>query len=785
MLISALNRKLMRDLAGLKGQLLTISLVVASGVAAFTSTRSTLASLRDAQATFYTECRFADLFVHVRRAPERVAKRLEAIEGVSVVDTGIVDVGSIPLAHTTEPVRATVVSLPHRLNTVYLRAGRLPEPNHDAEVVISDAFADANELVPGDRIPLVLGGVRREMTIVGVGLSPQYVMVLNPADMAMDAAKAGVVYMNRDALAAALDLEGSFNDAVFRIGPRQNPDPIIDAIDVVLEPYGSTGAITRERQFSHYFLSQELKQLGNMSSQVPPLFLLVAAFLLHMVLSRLVQLQRSQIAALKALGYTDREIGLHYLGMATLIVVMGAGLGVALGAWLGNGLLSLYEDYYRFPSLRSHVDPQTAVIAVLVSTLAAVVGTLTSVRSVLALAPAEAMRPAAPAIYRRGVLDARWVRAILGPSARMVLREVRRKPVRTSLSALGIAIAIGIIVVARFWGDAMDYLINVQMHETQRWDVQVAFAQPRPESSLRSMLHLPGVFKVEGLRMVPVRFRHHQFERAASVIGYPENSSLQRVLSDDEPIEIPDEGVVLTRYLGEVLDVSVGDWVELEVQEGDHQTIRVQVQGLAGEPFGMQGHMRLESLHRALGQEPVVSAALMRVDPTQADELDRRLTELPDVVAITHHDRIMQMFNEQSGKNIFVFSFVLTLFGATIVIGVVYNNARVSLSMRSRDLASLRVLGFTRREIAGLLIGELSLSVFVAIPIGLFFGQALAESMATGAADPEQFRFPLIISSRTYAFATIVTIGAALVSAWLVRRRIHALDLIGVLKTRD
>ncbi len=785
MFISALNRKLLRDLSSLKGQLITISLVVASGVAAFTTTRSTLASLRDAQARFYTESRFADLFVTVRRAPQSIAGRLEAIDGVSVVDTGIVDVGSMPLEGMTEPARATVVSLPDRLNTLYLRAGRLPEANHDQEIVVSDAFAEAHDFEPGDRVPLVLGGVRREMTIVGVGLSPQYVMVLNPADMAMDASKAGVVYVNRDALAAALDLEGSFNEAVFRIAPRENPEPILDAIDDILEPYGSVGAITRERQLSHYFLSQELNQLGNMSSQVPPLFLLVAAFLLHMVLSRLVQLQRSQIAALKALGYSNREIGTHYLGMATIIVVMGAGAGVALGAWLSNGLLGLYEDFFRFPSLQSRVDPQTALIAVLVSTLAAVVGTLTSVRAVLQLAPAEAMRPAAPATYRRGLLDIGWIRALLGPSARMVLREVQRKPVRTTLSALGIAIAIGIIVVARFWGDAMDYLVNVQMHETQRWDVQVMFADPRPETSLRSMSHLPGVFKVEGLRMVPVRFRHHQFERTASVIGYPDESSLQRVLSDDRPIDIPSDGIVLTRYLGEVLDVSVGDWVELDVQEGDHQTIRVQVQGLAAEPFGMQGHMSLEALHRALGQEPVVSAALMRVDPAHADELDRRLTQLPDVVGIAHHDRIMQNFNEQSGNNIFVFSLVLTIFGATIVIGVVYNNARVSLSMRSRDLASLRVLGFTRREIAGLLIGELSLSVFVAIPIGLLFGQMLAESMATGAADPEQFRFPLIISSRTYAFATIVTIGAALVSAWLVRRRIHALDLIGVLKTRE
>ena len=785
MFISSLNRKLFRDLGTLKGQLVTIALVVASGVAAFTTTRSTLASLRDSRAEFYTNSRFADIFVHLRRAPESLEGRLESIEGVSVVDTRVIGTGSMPMPSMTEPARATVVSLPLQLNTVYLRSGRMPEPARDDEVVVSDAFADAHELKPGDSVPLVLGGVRREVTVVGIGLSPEYVMVLNPADMAMDAKKAAVVFMNHDAVAAALDLEGAFNDAVFRITPGADEAPIIDAIDDVLEHYGGLGANGRDRQISHYFLTQELNQLGSMSSQVPPLFLIVAAFLLHVVLTRLIQLQRGQVAALKALGYTNREIGFHYLGLATVIVVMGASLGVLLGSWLGEGLITLYEEYFRFPNLRSRVDAQTAVTAVLVSSLAGVVGTLTSVRNILKLAPAEAMRPPAPAVYETGILDMKWMRAAFGPSARMVLREIQRRPLRLAFSAMGIAIAVGILVVARFWGDAMDYLVNVQLHETQRWDEQVVFAEPRPESSLSSLRHLPGVFKVEGLRMVPVRFRHDHRERTASIIGYPDQTTMQRVLDDDRVIEVPDDGMMMTRHLGNVLGLHVGDHVQVEVLEGDRVTVELPVIALVDEPFGMQAHMSISALHHALGQEPSVSAALLKVDPAFVDDVDRRLTDLPDVIGIAHMARIMEKFKEQSGRNMFVFSLVLTLFAATIVVGVVYNNARVSLSMRSRDLASLRVLGFTRREIAAILIGELGTQVFLAIPFGLVFGRFLAEAMATGAADPEQFRFPIIISSRTYAFATVVTLAAAFVSAWLVRRKIDNLDLIGVLKTRE
>ncbi|MEM9074711.1 MAG: ABC transporter permease [Myxococcota bacterium] len=784
-MVSALNRKLLRELSQLRGQLITIALVVASGVAAFITTRSTLTSLHDARARFYTSSRFADVFAHLRRAPEAAKGRIEAIDGVSVVDTRIVGTGAMPMPSMTEPARATVVSLPLQLNTLHLRSGRMPEPSRDDEVVVSDAFADAHNLSPGDSVPLVLGGIRRELRVVGVGLSPEYVMVLNPADFAMDARKAAVLFMNRESVAAALDLEGSFNDVALRITPGVDSLAIVDRVDAVLEPYGGLGAVERDRQTSHYFLEQELAQLGAMSSQVPPLFLFVAAFLLHVVLSRLVQLQRTQIAALKALGYSNRSIGLHYFGLATVIVVIGASLGVGLGAWLGDGFVSLYEEFFRFPDLQSRIDPRTALTAVLVSTLAGVAGTLTSVRGILALPPAEAMRPPAPERYRRGVLDMRWLQRLIGPSARMVLREIQRRPLRVLFSATGIAVAVGILVVARFWGDAINYMMDVQMHESQRWDVQVGFAEPRPRTALRTFGHLPGVSRVDGLRTVPVRFRNGARSRTSALIGYADSPSLQRVLEEDRAVAIPDEGVLLTRYLGELLDVGPGDTLRAEVLEGNRRTIELPVAGLVDEPFGLQGHMQSRTLHRALGEEDSMSSALLRVDPEFAEALDQELARLPDVVSVAHKDRIITQFREQSGRNIGVFSLIMTLFAATIAIGVVYNNARVSLSARSRDLASLRVLGFTRAEIAGVLLGELAVQVFLALPIGLIFGRALAVAMATSAADPEQFRFPVLISSQTYAFATLITLASAVFSAWLVRRRVYGLDLIGVLKTRE
>ncbi len=789
MLLHPLHRKLLRDLGTLKGQLVTIALVVACGVAAFVATQSALRSLRDARARFYAQSGFGDVFVTLRRAPEAVAGRLGGLSGVRAVETRVVGMGSIPLEGISEPVRATVSSVPTELGRLFLRAGRLPEEGRDDEIVLSDAFAEAHGFRPGDRLPLVVGGVRREVQVVGVGLSPEHVIVLGAGEIAMDAKKRAVAWMGRDAAEAALDVEGAFNQAVIALLPGADELSVIDGVDEVLRRYGGLGAHGRDRQISHYVLSQELGQLENMSSQLPPLFLLVAAFLLHVVLTRLVQLQRLQIAALKALGYFDREILVHYLQLASVIVVVGALLGVGFGDWFGEKMVGLYADYFRFPDLTARVDPQTAIASVFVSAAAGVVGTLTSVRSVLKLAPAEAMAPPAPARYRRGLLEGKLFGRLVGPSARMILREVQRRPLRVVLSAVGIGVAVGLLVVARFFGDAMDYLVGVQLHESQRWDAQVSFAEPRPVADLRAFGSLPGVFRVEPMRAVPVRLAHEQYEKNVTLMGHfgdpTGETSLQRVIdSEARPVPLPEEGLVLTDLLAEKLHLRIGDRVEVELLEGDRRTLELPVAGTVDELFGLQAHARAEALHRWLGQEPSTNVALLAIDTAEAERLDRRFSALPDVVGVAHMERIVQEFEEQSAKNIGVFSLILTLFGATIAIGVVYNNARVALSMRERELASERVLGFTRAEISAILLGELAIQVFVALPIGLVLGRLFAEALATGV-DPENFRFPVIVSPRTYAFATLITLASALSSALFVRRKLDHLDLIGVLKTRD
>lgn len=787
--MSALHKKLLRDLVSMRGQVLTITLVIACGIAAFVTLRGNWSSLVSARDAYYERQGFADVFATLERAPDSVATELEDIDGVAQVHTRIVETARVLVEGEVDPPTAIVIGLERpelpQLNRPQLMAGRLPEMDeHDAALVLK-SFADAHELGVGDRVGTVINGRQREIVVAGIAMSPEYVFAMTPGSLTADPSRFGVLWMPPTTLEATFDMKGAFNDVAFRLQPGASAAAVVTEVDRTLQPYGGMGAVKRENQASHHMLMGEASQLESMGGIAPTIFLAVAALLLNIVLSRLVQLQRAQIATLKAVGYGDVAIGVHYLQLALVIVTIGAAVGIALGSWLGTQLIELYHQYFHFPELRFRPSASDALSGVAISLVAAAVGALAAVRRVVTLPPAQAMRPAPPASYRPTILERLGIARWLGPSTRMVLRELERHPWRTFLSALGIATAVGIVVLARGLYDGMDEMIRIQFHDVMREDVTVVLSHPRDERAVRSLASLPGVLHAEGLRTVPVRFRHGPRRRDGVIWGYPEGGTLRRLHdAQGHPVALPPDGVVLTEMLAELLEVGVGDRVTVEVREGDRETVDLTVTKLTNEIFGLQGHMSLGALDTALGQDHLVSMALLAVDPIQVRAVQERLRDMPAVASASRKADALEQFEEQSAGMMLTMTAIMTLFGATIAIGVVYNNARVALSMRQRDLASLRVLGYTRGEISAILIGEMTIQVLVAIGPGLVIGTAMTTGMLS-TVDPETYRLPTMIASQTYAFATTVTLVAALVSALLVRRKLDHLDLIGVLKTRE
>ncbi|WP_224371842.1 ABC transporter permease [Hyalangium versicolor] len=789
-MVRSIDRKLLRDLSQLKGQVATIALVVAAGITAYVSTFSVYRSLSDSAQAYYERERFADVFAQLERAPDALLERLNLLPGVAQVEGRVVKNVLLDMPDLPEPVTGQLVSIPSRgpplLNQLYLREGRMVEPGRTDEVIVNEAFATAHHLEPGDRIVAVVNGRRVALRMVGVALSPEYVYAVPPGGIWGDDLRFGILWMDRDALAAAFHMEGAFNDALVRLSPGASPEGVVDALDRQLKPYGGLGALPRKKQISSRYVASEIQQLYAQATIVPLIFLGVAAFLVNVVLSRLIGTQREQIAALKALGYSDLTVGLHYLKLVAVVVTIGAVLGTGVGMLAGHGLLNLYRESFRFPVLTFELDLGMLVGSILISFASAVVGALAAVRQVARLPPAEAMLPAAPPTYRLTLLERSGFHRLFTQAGRMVLRDLERRPWRLLLSSMGIGLAVAILIVGSFSIDSVRYLMGVQYGLIQREALSVSFSKSVPDRARRELEQIPGVLHAEPLRMVPVRLVAGPRSYETVIQGIPSDGEHRQVLdAKRRPVPLEAGGLMLGRELARRLGVGLGDRVRIEVQDGSRPIREARVAFLVDDLIGISAYMEIKSLDRLIGDDPSITGATLAVDPARMDDIYARIKKLPLVVGVGRTELVKRLFEQQVANVMVVFTVMLAGFAAAIAVGIVYNNARVALSVRARDLASLRVLGFTRREISVILLSEIVTSLLLALPLGLVLGRGLTLVVAGTAVDTELFRLPAIIDPRTYAFAVLVVLVAGVVSALLVRRRLDHLDLIGVLKTRE
>ena len=786
----ALDRKLWRDLWHLRGMVFAISLVLLGGIATFVMARVTYDSLSATQQRYYADQRFADVFTGLVRAPESVAERLAGVPGVEHVETRVVATVNLEIEGYDDPVTGRIVSLPEHgeplLNVPWLRLGRLPDPYADSEVTISEDFAEAQGLVPGDRFAAIIKGRRKQLTVVGLALSPEYMYAIPPGAIFPDYERYGILWMNRRALATAFEMEGAFNDASFSLQRGARPPDVIDAVDALLARYGGLGAYDREDQFSHRFISEELRGLETMATIFPVIFLGVAAFLLNVVVTRLISLEREQIGTLKAFGYGTAAITAHYVKLVLAMVALGLVAGVGLGLWFARGMAGIYQVFYSLPYLHLVLDPAVFAQAVAVTLVAALAGTLLAVRRAAALPPAVAMRPEPPPVYRATLLERAGLAQRVAEPTRMILRHVARRPVKSSLTILGISAAAGILMITNFQRDAIGWMLDVQYGLSSREDMTVMFTEPTPRRALYSLAGLEGVEHAEGFRAVPARlsFGHRSYRTA--VEGVEDDAELQRVLDVAlAPVPIPAEGVVLTDFLAnEILGIAPGQTLVIEVLEGRRPVLEVPVAGVTRQYLGVNAYMRREALNRLLQEGPAISGARLAVDRDRQVELFREFRGMPRVAGTVVRDNSIRQFNQMMEQTILFFSFITALLGGFIAFGVVYNSARIALSERGRELASLRVLGFTRAEVGYILLGEVGLLTLVAVPLGFLFGYGLSAYLAAAFAS-DLYRVALIVEPATYALAAGVVLASFAVSAALIWRKIARLDLVEVLKTRE
>ncbi|WP_342585953.1 ABC transporter permease [Zhengella mangrovi] len=789
MSLAMLDRKVVRDLTRLWAQVLAIALVMACGVMTIVLAVGAYRSLDETRHTYYDRYRFGHVFATANRAPLSLGREISRIDGVASVGLRIVEPAVLDIPGMAVPASGIAISLPVTgeppVNALYLRSGRLPRPDAPREIAVDERFAKAHGFHPGDSFAAVLGGHKLTLTITAIVLSPEYVYAIGPGDMVPDDRRFAVFWMPRKAMEGLFDMTGAFNDLSLILLRGASERRVVDAVDHLLEPYGGRGAYGRSEQISNAFLSSELTQLNAMARVIPPVFLFVSAFLVNMILSRLVALEREQIGLLKACGYSAAAIAWHYAKLVIAIALIGLAIGGSVGNWLGHGLTRLYADYFSFPFLIFRQSIDLYVMAAAVSVASAIAGAAKAIWTAVRLPPAVAMRPPAPARYRTVLGGRSGVPRLMSQLTTMALRQMVHRPLRTALTTLGVSFSVALLVTAMFSSDSIDVMIDTIFFRAERADARLTFGQEVAPEVIHDVARLPGVMRAETFRSVPVILRNAGTEKRVAITGIAPGTRLSQVLDlDGNPVAMPENGLLLTDRLARQLQARPGTLVSVELIAQGRRVVDVPVTAIVESYVGLSAHMDLAALDRLAGPGPRVSGAWIDVDASRLEALYDKVKALPALGAIALQNVSRDKFRQSIGENILTMMTVYIAIAVIVAFGVVYNSARIQLSERARELASLRVLGFTRAEVSHVLLTEMAIVALAAQPLGWLIGYAFSLSVIKGFAS-DLFRVPFVIYPSTYAIASLVVLAAAGVSALIVRRRVNRLDMIRVLKTRE
>ncbi|WP_223478349.1 ABC transporter permease [Oricola indica] len=784
----ALDKKLLRDFRRLWAQGLSIALVLACGVAIVLISYGMYGALENTRSAYYERNRFADVFASATRAPRNLKDEIAGIEGVWAVELRTVKDAVLDLPNRVKTATGRIISLPANgaiLNVPLVRSGRPPDPDASDEIMVNEPFALENDYQLGDIIQANLNGRKRPLTIVGTALSPEYIYTIGPGSLMPDNENFGILWMAENAAASAFDMSGAFNDVSLKLTRSADADEVVDRLDDILRPYGGTGAYGRDQQMSDAFIDSELLGLETMARILPPVFFGIAAFLVNMVIGRIVALERSQIGLMKALGYTNFTIAMHYIMLSALIAVIGVLIGWGLGTWAARGMALMYAEFFTFPYLIFSVSKFTYVLSGVLGLLSAALGAVFNAMKAARLAPAVAMSPPAPPNFRRGLFDRLFASMRLSQPTMMILRGIMRWPLRASLTSLGMALGVAVLVASSFFDDSMEEILDVAFFQSNRQDAILLLSGDQPLSVLEDIERLPGILRAEGQYSLPVRLTNGHLEKRVSIEASWPNADLSRVIDPDgKVIEAPAEGILLTKRLAGQLDVRPGEWIDVEFLTGRREEHHLVVSGIVTQYFGMGAYMDAEYAARLFRQSPRISAANVLVDENRIDELHQELKDTPNLAGLIMLTDTRQTFRDTIKENIVIQSVIYIAIAAMITIGVTYNSARIQLSERARELASLRILGFTNAEVSYILMGETLLLAIVAQPLGWAVGALLAWGMSFAFAS-DLYTIPVVLKNHTFGFASVVALVAAVGSVLVVRRRLDTLDLVSVMKTRE
>lgn len=794
MVIRPLTMKILRDLMDHKVALAALLAIIAVGVGVFAGTMGAYRDLDGARARYYERYRISDFIVDLKRAPAGAVDEVARVPNVWDVRGRVSLAARVDLVGVDEPIMGVAVSVPEErrpvINDVFLKSGTWFTAGDEKEVILNEAFAEAHDLKPGSRVRVLLLDKEHDLLVVGTAMSPEFVYVIPPSGgLVPDPARFAVLYLPERFAQEACDLQGAFNQLVGRVRDHARPavTRTLRRIEDELDPYGVTNVTPYWEQPSIRFLSDEVAGRRITAMTVPTLFLGVAALVLNVLMSRLVEQQRSIIGTLRALGYSRGALMQHYLTFGLLIGAMGAALGIGLGWWLQVSVNGLDRGIFRIPGIRASFYGSSALAGTGVSILFAILGTVKGVRRAASLEPAEAMHPPPP---ERGAkvwlerFDVLW--RALPFRWKMIFRAILRNPFRSTVGLIATVVSTALVLATLSLFDSLDYLVAFQFNRVAHEDYTISLREPEGPRAASELGDLAGVSYVESQLAVACDLSNGPYEKRIGVMGLSRGSRLYTPLgANGIPVTVPEEGLLLDSKLAEILHVRPGDRIRLRPLIGQRRQVLAPVTGIVDGFLGLGAYADIAYLSRLLGEERSANVLLSTEDRrVSARTLMDDLKQRPAVIGFAQRRRSLTRIADTFGQAMGAQLALMIAFAGLIAFGSVLNAAMVSLSERRREVGTLRVLGYTPFQVGGIFSGE-SLTVnAVGIVLGLAGGVGLTYLLAA-AYDTELYRFPVVIYPSRLAATVVIMLLFVLAAQWIVHGMIRMLPWLEVLNVKE
>ena len=785
-----LNIMLFREIRKSKGQFLAAAVVVFAGITMFVAVYMSYLNLKSSLEKFYDDYRFLHYYAEATHISPSVVRKVRKIKGVSEAYGRISQDVSADMG-VDRRVTVRLLSLPEYerppINRLLVVSGRYIGSNPSDSCLVGEKFASFYKIRPGDKLKTIINLRTQEFRVAGIVSSPEFIYAMKSATAFTPSAEDfGIVYIQESMARSILGYGDTYNEVHVRFFAGADNDAAIDKIEYLLKPYGFIRGVQRKDQLSHSMVDGEIKQLEEMAWMFPAIFLTVAALIIYIMQKRVINHQRTQIGVMKAFGYRDYRILGHYLLYSLLVAVVGTIPAIWVGSWLGTQMTTLYNELFNIPVLEAKLDLEILMIAILISSAFCLLAGFQSTKKVLSIQPAQAMRPEAPKMGRRILLErwrTFWMQLSFG--WKMSIRNLFRSSQRTSFTILGMTFAVMFLLITLFFFDSIDYVFTQHFFMMQKQDYKVIFSKTVDYYDALELRTINGVRKVEPIMEIPVEIQNGWMKKESIVVGLPQGSDLTCLIgSQRQPVVLPKGGIMLAEPIADKLGVKAGDTVSMKILIGDLKEKRVKVAGTVKQYAGFNCFMNLHALGSLLEEGDFATGALLTIDKGDSRQVIRDLYKQPGVETVEGRLKKYESFMELMEFNNLFFGMMI-LFGVLMGFAIVFNTTVINIMERNRELASLRVLGYTRKETESIIFRENMLMGLVSLAPGIMLGRIICDLLAKQFSTDHLFAFEVVIYPRSFIL-TIASVFLYIVLAqWANRKSIYGLDMVEVLKNRE